>query len=179
MNQTRILKKEQRSPSPSRTRTRSIYWPSEERRQTPRRSQIQGLSRFRGHEGQNGNCKYFSMFFSSNFSLGRRKTSKRNQRQLSIPIEGWWRWSFWWVLGRPEKRIWLDQILWGWQGQGWLSNCRQGQFLCYVFKSICFIKDQDFVDMMSGKLDPQKAFMGGQIKVKGNMGLAMKLQKLK
>ena len=139
MNHTRILKKEQRSPSSSRTRTRSIYRPGEERRQTPRRSQIQGLSRFRGHEGQNGDCMYFWVFFfSSNFSLGRWKTSKRNQRQLSIPIEGWWRWSFWWVFGRLEERIRLDQILRSWQGQGWLSNCCQGQLLCFVFyKTIC------------------------------------------
>ena len=34
----------------------------------------------------------------------------------------------------------------------------------------------DFVDMRTGKLDPTMAFMNGMIKIKGDMGLAMKLQ---
>ena len=36
--------------------------------------------------------------------------------------------------------------------------------------------DEDLVDMMTGKLNPQKAFFKGKLKIKGNMGLAMKLQ---
>jgi len=40
------------------------------------------------------------------------------------------------------------------------------------------IKDEDFVSLMSGKLNPQQAFMKGLIKVKGNMMLAQKLQLL-
>jgi putative sterol carrier protein len=44
-------------------------------------------------------------------------------------------------------------------------------------KADCTItmKEEDFVQMMSGKLDAQKAFMEGKLKMSGNMQLAMKL----
>ncbi len=38
--------------------------------------------------------------------------------------------------------------------------------------------DSDFVDMMNGTLNAQMAFMGGKLKVAGDMNLAMKLQAL-
>ena len=36
----------------------------------------------------------------------------------------------------------------------------------------------DFVDLATGKLDGTAAFMSGKLKIKGDMGLAMKLQGL-
>ena len=35
---------------------------------------------------------------------------------------------------------------------------------------------QDFVDMRTGRLDPTIAFVNGRIKIRGDMGMAMKLQ---
>jgi len=40
------------------------------------------------------------------------------------------------------------------------------------------VGDEDFVGMMTGKLNSQQLFMQGKLKIQGNMGLAMKLNKL-
>ena len=36
----------------------------------------------------------------------------------------------------------------------------------------------DYVDMINGKLNPPMAFMGGKLKIKGDMSLALKMQQL-
>ncbi|KAG1141587.1 hypothetical protein G6F37_008201 [Rhizopus arrhizus] len=41
--------------------------------------------------------------------------------------------------------------------------------------AILTLKDQDFVDLANGKLNGQKAYMSGKLKVKGQIMLAMKL----
>lgn len=38
------------------------------------------------------------------------------------------------------------------------------------------VSDDDFVQIVTGKLNSQQAFMKGRLKIKGNMGLAMKLE---
>ncbi len=40
------------------------------------------------------------------------------------------------------------------------------------------LKDADFVDMFSGKLKPTSAFMSGKLKLSGDMGKAMALEKM-
>ena len=36
----------------------------------------------------------------------------------------------------------------------------------------------DYLDMINGRLNPQMAFMGGKLKIKGDMSLALKMQEL-
>ncbi|HZZ83687.1 MAG TPA: SCP2 sterol-binding domain-containing protein [Anaeromyxobacteraceae bacterium] len=38
--------------------------------------------------------------------------------------------------------------------------------------------DQDFLNIVNGRLNPQMAFMSGKLKIQGDMGLAMKLQQI-
>lgn len=40
------------------------------------------------------------------------------------------------------------------------------------------VKDEDFVKVITGKMDGTMAFMTGKLKIKGNMGLAMRLSGL-
>ncbi|MEL6696894.1 MAG: SCP2 sterol-binding domain-containing protein [Bacteroidota bacterium] len=40
------------------------------------------------------------------------------------------------------------------------------------------ITKDNFENLLSGSLNPMAAFMGGKIKVKGDMGIAMKLQSI-
>ena len=40
------------------------------------------------------------------------------------------------------------------------------------------MKEDDFVSMFTGKMNPTTAFMGGKLKIAGNMMLALKLEKL-
>lgn len=40
------------------------------------------------------------------------------------------------------------------------------------------LKEEDFNDLVSGKLQPVQAVMQGKIKLKGNMGILMKMQPL-
>jgi sterol carrier protein 2 len=40
------------------------------------------------------------------------------------------------------------------------------------------MEDENLVQLMTGKLNPQQAFFQGKLKIAGNMGLAMKLQQL-
>lgn len=47
-----------------------------------------------------------------------------------------------------------------------------------VAKCVVTCASNHFMDVVSGKMNAQMAFMSGKLKVKGDMGLAMKLQKV-
>lgn len=65
----------------------------------------------------------------------------------------------------------------------WVINAKEGKgkvtFNGTEKCDVTFVvNDCDVVELISGQLNPQKAFFQGKIKVQGNMGLAMKLTDL-
>jgi putative sterol carrier protein len=65
-----------------------------------------------------------------------------------------------------EPVVWTVDLK---NGSGSIKNSREGKA-----DATFVLVDQDAVDLFSGKLNPQTAFMQGKMKIKGNMQAAMK-----
>eukprot|EP00440_Ansanella_granifera_P049323 gb/GFBE01053439.1/.p1 GENE.gb/GFBE01053439.1/~~gb/GFBE01053439.1/.p1 ORF type:complete len:112 (+),score=53.22 gb/GFBE01053439.1/:1-336(+) len=68
--------------------------------------------------------------------------------------------------GGPEGKVTVDLK----NGSGEIKTGEDAKADCTIT-----IADDDFIAMAEGKLDGMQAFMGGKLKVKGNMMLAQKL----
>jgi len=70
----------------------------------------------------------------------------------------------------------------GGKTQSWLVDLKNGSGSIKTGTGpndcLLSLSDDDFVDLFSGKLKAQSAYMQGRLKIKGNMGLAMKLELL-
>jgi len=71
----------------------------------------------------------------------------------------------------------------GGQSQSWNVDLKNGKGSVSQGKNekadcTLTVGDDEFVGMMTGKMNSQQLFMQGKLKIKGNMGLAMKLNKL-
>jgi putative sterol carrier protein len=84
----------------------------------------------------------------------------------------------------PEKASGIDAViqfhLTGNQGGDWVVKIQNKT--CSVEKGVAespkltlTAEAQDCLDILSGKLDGLKAYMKGKLKLKGDMGLAMKI----
>jgi putative sterol carrier protein len=71
--------------------------------------------------------------------------------------------------GGATKKSWIVNLK---EGSGSVTE-GEGKADCQIM-----IKDDDFVKLMTGKLNAQSAFMEGKFKIKGNMMLAQKLRLL-
>uniref|UniRef100_A0AAQ5X5E3 Sterol carrier protein 2 n=1 Tax=Amphiprion ocellaris TaxID=80972 RepID=A0AAQ5X5E3_AMPOC len=69
-----------------------------------------------------------------------------------------------------QEETWVVDVK---NGKGSVSNDPGKKADCTLSMS-----DQDLLDLMTGKLNPQTAFFKGTLKISGNMGMAMKLQNL-
>ena len=65
-------------------------------------------------------------------------------------------------------------------GADWTMDCTQAPATVKMSntsgaKVEVTMSEEDFVKLANGSLNPQMAFLGGKLKVKGDMGLAIKL----
>jgi putative sterol carrier protein len=66
--------------------------------------------------------------------------------------------------------VWTVEIT---KDKGLVQAGSNGSAKCIVTSA-----SSDFMNIVAGKMNPQMAFMSGKLKIKGDMGLAMKLQKV-
>ncbi|KAL2089935.1 hypothetical protein ACEWY4_014623 [Coilia grayii] len=69
-----------------------------------------------------------------------------------------------------KEATWIVDVK---NGKGCVHNDTAKKADCTIAMS-----DSDLLALMTGKMNPQTAFFQGKLKIKGNMGLAMKLQNL-
>lgn len=69
-----------------------------------------------------------------------------------------------------EAAVWIVDVK---NGEGSVSTDSNGKGDVTIT-----IGDEDLLNLMMGKLNPQQAFFQGKLKIKGNMALAMKLKEL-
>ena len=87
----------------------------------------------------------------------------------------------------PEKAAGIDAViqvkLTGAQAADWVvtikdAKCTLSQGLAPAPKLTVSADSTDFIKIFSGQMDGMQAFMGGKLKVTGDMSLAMKLMGL-
>ena len=87
----------------------------------------------------------------------------------------------------PEKAACIDAViqvkLTGAQAADWVvtikdAKCTLSQGLAPAPKLTVSADSTDFIKIFSGQMDGMQAFMGGKLKVTGDMSLAMKLMGL-
>merc|ERR1712232_1478336 len=76
----------------------------------------------------------------------------------------------WNVKGKSSSKHWTVDLK---NGNGFVKEGKHGKPDVTIT-----IGDQDYVNLVLGKLNPQQAFMSGKLKLKGNMSVAMKLDKV-
>lgn len=107
------------------------------------------------------------MSFKSEAVFGGFRKAIENDASLVSKVKGIFKYEITNAAG--DKKTWVVNLK---EGNGSVTE-GDGKADCTIT-----IKDDDFISLVNGKVNPQMAFMQGKLKVKGNIMLAQKLETL-